>query len=408
MRILYLTPAWFGFREILFEGEVEIKGLPSFTRPLKRLIEKGHKVDFVIMHSSKAIREINIKASWLKKAQIKGFFFYNLKLPQKFLSISKYRNLIKKILETNDYDFVYAHGSSTALARSVVIDRGIPFGQRLYGTFLWNEINRLGYKKACIKHLVEYLSFRKGKSFLLVTNDGSRGDLVQKAICSKRCSYEFYYWVNGVERVEDISDEEVNRFRASLVSKEFLFYVARFDEWKRQDRAVKILHSLRERGNDIHLYLAGPPEEGNHWYFDHVMKIVSDLDLEDHVTYMGNISQRTITIMAKLALASLSLYDVCNLTNVFHELMAAGAIIIVRDDGSTKDFINHGDNGFYVQSDEEAVSIIEELLSSPQSIPSMRMSAIETSKKLVKSWDERVEMEIELIERYGNSDKLES
>ncbi|AMC94053.1 hypothetical protein AOC36_08645 [Erysipelothrix larvae] len=405
MKILYISPPLYGFWECLFEGATEINGLPSFNKPLRKLIESGHQVDIVLLHNTKNLPNFNIKASWLKREMIKECLYYENKMILRPMNIINNRRIIKRLMNDEHYDFVYGHGSATEIFRSTAHKSGIPFGQRLYGTFLWNSIEKNGLFKTKIKHYIEYNSFKTEKSFLLVTNDGSRGDLTFNAINKGNHPFDFQYWINGVNIPYSITNGELIDFKRKLVSKPFLFYVARFDEWKRQERAVRILKKLIDRGHNIHLYLAGPSEKGNTWYFEYVMDLVEELGLNRNVTYMGHIDAKTIYMMCKLSIASLSLYDVCNLTNVFHEMLAAGSVVIVKNDGVVNDFIKQDENGFVVNYEEEVVDIVEKLLLNPEISKSIRQRAIETSKTKMLNWDQRIDLEIQLITKYAKNKK---
>lgn len=401
MKILYITPPLYGFWECLFEGATEINGLPSFNRPLKKLIEDGHQVDIVILHSTEKLPEFNIQASWLNNDMIKECLFYENRLLLRPYNIIKNRRIVGNILKEGNYDFVYGHGSASEVFRTLTKKYGVPFGQRLYGTFLYDSIEKNGLFKTKIKHFIEYSSFVSKKSFLLVTNDGSRGNLAFKSINKLNKPYDFKFWINGVNSPAKLSDKALQEYKKKLVEKPFIFYVARFDEWKRQERAVRILKKLNDKGYDMHLYLAGPPEKNNSWYFNHVKNLVDQLGLERNVTFMGQVDSNTINMMCKLAIASLSLYDVCNLTNVFHEMLAAGSVIVVKNDGVVNDFINNGENGFLVNSEDEAVEIIEELILNPSIGKDIRKYAIDTSRNKMMTWEERIDKEIELITQYS-------
>lgn len=398
MKILYLTPAWYGFKEIIYDGELSVNGLPSFTMPLKGLIERGHEVHFVILHTEPDVPKLNIRVDWLKPEMFKCFCYYDLKMPGRILSILKYRRVVQDLVRKEGYDFVYAHGTSTAVVRSVVNRFEIPFAQRLYGTFLWSKIESLGYLKAIARHFIEFLSFKVSKKFLLVTNDGSRGDLVWRKMFPNGASpYEFYYWKNGVERIE-LSDEEVDFLRQGLRPEPFIFYCARFDEWKRQDRVLRIIHALKKKGKIVNCYFAGPFDTLGDHYYKYIKALAAELDISSQVIFMGGVDKRTIFIMNKLAIASLSLYDVCNVTNVFHEMMSSGALMVVKDDEPVKEYIRHGENGFLVNSDEDVVHILEDILAQPERFIAIRGNVVTSSSSLTKSWPERVADEIRLIE----------
>lgn len=366
--------------------------------PLKGLIERGHEVHFVILHTDPKVPGLNIQVDWLNESSFKAFCHYDLKMPGKLLSIMRYRRTIRELVQKEKYDFIYAHGTSTAVARGISKELKIPFAQRLYGTFLWSKISSLGYFRAAIQHLVEYLSFKTSKQFLLVTNDGSRGDLVWKKIFPNGDSpYSFHYWKNGVSRL-NLTDSEISEYKAKLKPGPFVFYCARFDGWKRQDRVLKIIHALKLKGHTVNCYFAGPFDTLGDQYYNHVRSMTEELGLVDQVVFMGSVDKKTIYAMNQLAIASLSLYDVCNLTNVFHEMMCSGALILVKNDEPIMEYIKHGVNGFLINEDSDAIEALEKILSSPDSYKFMRDNVVKSSLAITKSWDERVDDEINLIE----------
>lgn len=392
MKILYLTPAWHGFREILFNGATEITGLPSFSIPLKKLIESGHEVDIVLMHTEEKVPALNIKVDWLSSENIIDHVHYNLKNHQKLLSIYKYQKKISGILEKNDYDFVYAHGTSTAVVRRVVRRKGIAFGQRLYGTFLWDEIQKKGFLKSLLVHPVEALSFLSPKEFLLITNDGSGGDKVFNKV-SKFINpkYKFYYWINGVNKITD------PRKPTRRIKEPFIFYCARFDDWKRQDKIIEIMSNFKKENIKLDCYFAGPKENNQNNYYSKIVERVSNEGLEDRVHFMGNIDKKEISYMNKNSIASLTLYDVCNLTNVFHEMLSDGALIIAKKDEALNGFLDDEYNGFYVNTTDEATAIIRNIIKNPAEFNIIKKNALTTSSVKMSNWDLRADKEIGLI-----------
>ncbi len=402
MKILYVTPAWFGFDKMLFEGETEVTGLPSFVYPLKGLIDKGHEVDMLLMYTSDKFPSLNIKSDWVSKIRIVSCFKYELSPLKKIMSIIRYRILVSKILKSKSYDFVYAHGSSPAVIRSVVVRRKIPFAQRLYGTFIWDKFVKEGYFKVAIKHVVEYLSFTTKKSFLIATNDGSGADkVVSRIFGNKPIPYEFYYWRNGVDRI-DISTEELNKFSCNLVDQQpFIFYCARFDGWKRQDRVIKIIKLLKDQGVSLQAYFAGPYDSLGDEYYNYVLGLARDLDVIEQCHFLGSVSKKEIFIYNKLAVASLCLHDVCNITSVFHEMMASGALMLVKRDSETSNYISNRINGFLVDSDSEAASVIKEILVNRSAFDGLRRNISSLSLNMTQGWESRVKDEVELIEKHS-------
>jgi len=413
LRILYITTDYPGFSECLFQGADYPYGLPSFNKVLIGLVERGHEVNYVLIHNKKPFPEYNIKSKWFKKSDIKETLYTgNTRLSSLKFKINLI-SVVNKLLKTGNYDFVYAHGTAGAISVIPAKWNKTPYAQRLYGTFLWESILHKGKMRTLLNNISEYLIYKTPKKFLLVTNDGSRGDLVFNSIWkNKKAPYQFFYWINGVDKLNNISLEEINEFNNSLSeSKPFIFYCARFDPWKRQDRVIRIIHKLKQKGYVVNAYFAGPTKlyDNSTTYYEEILELAKKLQVEDQVRFMGNIDARSISIMNKLSICSMVLHDTCNMTNVFHESLASGAVVIAKEDGVVNDFIRNGENGFLVSSTDEenmlvedVVNIVKYLIENPKESTAIRKNAINTSNDKMLSWDSRIENEISLLEKYKN------
>ena len=396
MNILYVTTLWTGFSDILFNGGIEPKGMPAFLLPLRELIKRGYSVDFIVIHTYSDYPEYDIKIDWINKEQVVGEVVWHNKMSMKLFNIIKLYKTVESAVKTKKYDFIYSHGGSATVSRLLAKKYNIPFGQRLYGTFLYDNIIREGLLKSKITYFLEYDAFKSKKDFLLVTNDGSKGDEAYKIINKKRNPSRFYFWHNGIERMPEVTEEELNERYLMLGGHPFLFYVARIDRWKRQDEAIKILKMLHDRGQKIKLFIAG--QIFNQEYYNELLELINNLDLKNYVVFMGVINREEINIMSKLAICSFSLYDVCNLGNVFHEILSAGGIIISKNDGSLDFFIEHQKNGFLLNDINEAPQYIESIISNKEYEKELRIRAQRTSIEKMSTWEHRIDKEIKLIE----------
>lgn len=404
MNILYVTTLWTGFAEVLFDGVVEPKGMPAFLLPLKELVNRGHNVDFILLHNNISFQNYNIKIDWIKEEQIIGQVYWNNNLIMKPINIINLYKKADNIIKNKSYDFIYAHGESATVSRLIAKKYNLPFGQRLYGTFLYDYIKKNGLIKAKIFHFLEYDAFKSEKDFLLITNDGSNGDRAYKVINKARTPSKFYFWHNGIERMHEIPREILDTEYERLNKEPFLFYVARIDRWKRQDEAIKILKMLNDRGYNFKLYIAG--QIFNQKYYEELKNMIEELKLDRNVIFMGVINKEQINIMSKLSVCAFSLYDMCNLGNVFHEIFSAGGIIISKNDGSLDYFIEHGKNGFLLNDITEAPEYIETIIKDKSYEMELRFNAKSTSLNKMKTWKERINEEIELIENCNKSDRI--
>lgn len=402
MNVLYVTDAWHGFSEALFSGATSINGLPSFGRVLEKIVNDGNSVDFIVINNSNSNLQLNIGLSWIRKEQIVKIINYEQTKTSKIratieLLICCFSTVMKK-----HYDFVYAHGLVAGLSIFSAKLKRVPFGQRLYGTFLWDEYLRNAKvlnEYSLHKKYYNIIAYRYKKAFLLITNDGSRGDLAYKKICKNKAKFEFLYWINGVKRLSLTKEECGSICNNYDINPPFIFYAARFDRWKNQDRVIGIMKRMKEEGLNINCYFAGAVTVKD--YYNEVLELVKNLNLEGCVHFLGNLNYTEISAMHKAATASLALYSVCNFTNVFHEMLANGAVAIVKKDGVVDTIIRNGENGYLVGDDDgEVINIIKTLLESPIS-DNIRQNAIQTSLQYIKEWDTRVEDEVDLIKKYA-------
>lgn len=406
MNILYVTHIWPGIRDVVFNGAEHTTGMPAFSRVLKRLIDEGHHVDIVLcsFYHEDHCAKLNIKASWLCNNNIISFVpLRSVKGLKKLIWYGKgYLDLYRSVcsaLRNKQYDFVYGHGLESDAARIAANKYNVPFGQRCYGDSFWSLKQEKGLFYTCLFQPFEVLTFKTKKKFIVITDDGSNVDKAQKLLGGEHPPYEVNHWLNGVDRMPSVSEKELQQFKdGKFLKYPCLLYVARITDWKRQDLAIDLVGILKRRGIIVYLYLAGQKDSK---YFEQLMFKASELGIKDQIIYMGAILQDDICKMAKIATASLSLYDICNLGNVFHELLASGAVIISRNDGSLDRFTKNGENGFLVDDMEQAADIVEKLITDSDFSTRIRNNALSTSTKTMMTWDERIEKEIKLIEKHA-------
>lgn len=390
-KILYITPLWTGFEELLFKGVDDPKGMPAFIKPLKQIIENGDSVDIILIHSFRKLPPFEIKADWAKKINFIMMIYWPKNKILMFLAgLSLQRKLRTFLKQTKKYNFAYCHGSASSVASSVLKEANIAFGHRLYGTFFYANIEKYGFALTKFMRFYEYKAFFAPKKFLLVTDDGSKGDMVYKSLNVPLKNFDFYFWKNGVDENHKISEPKLyDRTKQSLV------YVARVSRWKRQDRAINILKMLSDANIDMNLYIAGQISEKD--YYEELKQQISDLRLEKNVFFLGPISREEANFLYKYSIASFSLYDMCNLGNVFYEMLTAGAKVIVANDGSTDDFIIDKQNGFLVTNDKEATQVILQLINEQDLGDYISSNAKDTAITMLCSWKRRVNKEVSLI-----------
>jgi glycosyltransferase involved in cell wall biosynthesis len=365
--------------------------MPAFVEPLKRLLEKGHQVDIVILSSNEL--KLNIGPEWLKKVKI--FRVDNWSFTKLFP--------LYKIIRRGKYDFIYGQGSAAGWGNMAAILARKPCGVRFYGTFLTEHLNKSRWKMFSASPL-EALTHNLPKTFMIITNDGTKGDLVNK-YCQifKKQRYAFKFWLNGVDKtglLKSKIDETIHIVEQVGLrnGNPFLFYPARYDSWKRQDLAIEILNLLKSKGySEVQLLCCGHIHDQK--YYQSLEKKIERYQLHDQVKLVEALPKSYLNLLFKKALSTFSLYNLSNLGNILIEAAISGAIIITRNDGTTDFLIKHNITGFTIESPEDAVDAIISLLTVPGKKETLSGSIQVLADSIFETWEERADKEISLIER---------
>ncbi len=410
MNILYVSPVFLGFDNMLLKGDTKETALPAYIYPLKALVERGNNVDIIFINGANLLPknpEYNIKSDWLKKCNIIDIVHWDGFI-KKFYLIHKLNKIVEKAINSNNYDFIYIHGQSGAFTMKVANKYGIPVAYRVYGlVFLYGSIKQRGILRTKLKPNLwpQYKALMLKKDFMLVTDDGSKGDYVYNVLSNGKRNCDFYFWKSGVSRFKELNDSEIKDYRDRLGIEErpFLFYFARIDSDKRQDKAIDILYKLNNKGYNFNLYIAGHVTD--YKFYQKLQDKVKQLGLKDNVFFIDALDKDEINAMCKMATASFSLYDICNMGNCFHEMLSAGAVIVASNDGSLDEFIENEKNGFLIDNLQQGVDYIIKVYEDKEYEKSIRYNAVKTSRKKMKTWEERVDDEIKLIEHYAHKNR---
>ncbi|WP_299361322.1 glycosyltransferase family 4 protein [Winogradskyella sp.] len=392
MKILYVTELWSGFEDFIVNGKTEITGMPSFMKPLKYFLESEElDIDFVVIGKDK--RDLNINVDWLKRS---NFFWVNNK---SFLKIFA----LRKIITSGKYDFVYGQGEAGGWGNIACILTKTPFGIRYYGTFLARHLND-SYLRFAMRNLLATVTYNIPKKFMLITNDGTKGDLVYQKLCVLKKLYTFNFWLNGVEKNEKI---EANTNYSELLksygikeSDTIFLYPARYDPWKRQDLAIDILNEINKKyAKAIKLVFCG--HQYNKEYLNTLEQKSKQYNLTDNIIFMDAVDAKSLRSLTQNASIVFSLYDLSNLGNVLIEASLRGALIFTLDDGTTSFLVEDGVTGISIKKDKNfvsnAASRIIEVLQDEQKSGDMKSKIRLRAQSTFLTWQERAQKEKELI-----------
>lgn len=402
MKILYFSGMPLPIENIL-KGKTKVEGFPAYYYPMYKLIKKGHDVKFIF--ASNYPGPYNVKVDWFDPnniiANLSMVYSEKKGLYRIFRGMLRVKQLLFhlwKATSKEKFDFIYAHSSMAAIAQIIGMIRGIPVGVRWYGdsNFCYADIKKIGKHRAALKHPLNWLNYKLKYEFFLTTDDHSYGDKVYEAWKVKNPSGKFYFWKTGIEMksIDECSTD------IPIPDEKYIFFGGRFARWKRQDRVIETLKELHLQNIKLHLYFAGQTEGGasSIEYIKELKDLISKYNLDEYVHFLGGVSQDTLRVFAYNSIATLIMHDIANIGNVFYETMSVGAVLVVTDDGSVRQFIKNSENGFIVDDSKDAANKIIYLLSNSEKVESIKQSAISTSKLKFLSADERFDNEVTLIE----------
>jgi len=405
LQILYVSNVWTGLEDFFFRGG-EPKGMPAFVRPLIALIERGHHVD-LLLATGDLPESIN-PATLLQDSKVRVVSWSTANPITQWRSVRRVWKHMDRMIKQKRYDFVYGQGAGPGTAANLrALHWKIPCGLRLYGTVLGIRMKQIASAAMLQrwKHraeivnwsTIEIVGWRIPKKFLLITHDGSGGDVVYEKYGRHR--YEFCHWRNGVSlpngRQRQRGPLNTNRERP------FILYVARIQRWKRQDRLLNILQQLR----DVHEVIVDAKFVGaivshNEAYYCELLKQIESMGLSEQVQFAGSLPYGTVDeyYACDQCLCAGSLYDWCNLGNAALEAVTNGAILLGAKDGTLDDIVEDGTTGYLVGDDAEAAERVLQLLRSPDRRARMRAAAARLAAERLETWDDRAKREIELVE----------
>ncbi len=401
MKVLIVSWLFSAVRDAIQKDGDCAKGMPGFLKAMKYFTEHGLDIDYVFISTVEedaSLLQQESLLSYIKREQIKDIIIKKERLNRYTKNTFLHRQIIRtvdKLVKDNQYDFIYAMTPETVCVNEYANKHRIPCGMRFFGTFLWSYLKKNGLRKTQFFMNEEIKAYNVPKAFLLTTNDGSNGNDSYNKFCKDKTFYDFHYWVNGLDRI--IVDEQRRIALQGTMSENDIMYVATITRWKRHDRAIELIKRLKERGIKSKLLLVGncPPDSFS--WKQELVEMIDRYGLNDDVEFRGSMAREDFLYLAMKSKVCALFQDTTNMGNVFHELLGVGAVILSLNDGSLDGFIENGNNGFLVNSIDEAADIAEKLIKNEIEVDTIRRNAIATSQKLLVSWDERFEKELQLI-----------
>ncbi|MFZ7224693.1 glycosyltransferase family 4 protein, partial [Avibacterium avium] len=258
---------------------------------------------------------------------------------------------------------------------------------RMYGVFITRNLESIKNRLACYQEL---LSFKFNFDLYVITNDGTQGDKAARYFGVDEDKIIFI--VNGVD------DAALNSLSVFEPNKVNLFAASRFVIWKKVDRIILAFNKVKSE--NVGLKIAGDGD-----CFDKYKNLSNS-----RAEFLGMIKNDDVLSYIQKCDIFISMYDVSNIGNPLLQALYFGKPIITYDSGATKEFLREFENNIIIipRSDNEEeiilnlVNAIEYLVSNPNEMFRMSEGIKKISHKVIKKWDERIQVELDAINELFN------
>ncbi len=361
-----------------------------------RLTEKNELID----NSDKIIDESFYVGFYFKISKIK-YLSYISKIFFWIYFNYKVKKLVLKRFKEKNFDVVYGIG---------------PLGNYLVTKTLKKRFNNslkvaryLGVASAYERYLKwnkrffaypELLSYKLNPDVTILTNDGTKGNEFLNKINPDLKN--LYFFRNGIDKTLFLQKTDQNYIREKYSLNQdikAIITVSRLSKLKRIDRSINILKQLIKIDKSFRLFIIGNGSEK-----EKLQRMVSDLELNDFVFFVGALQHKELIKYYNSADLFFSFYDTSNIGNPLLEAMLTGNCIVTLDTGGTKDFIPENVGVVIKQTEfNKAHKVIYELLQNNDKIETFKNNAKVFAESNLKDWDERIQMEIETITKHLDS-----
>ena len=379
----------------------EQAGMPSIYLGQKAFVDAGHTVRFVYPgRQNRVYRDHGIELQefkfrwpavserhiWFHRVNVK-IYWWMFMLVATFVALRTARRMRP--------DVVYGHFFAAAPVAWLIGKLfGVPNITRMYGTFLYPWLQP--FWKRMLK-FEDVLAFKIPCAYLIVTNDGTRGDDCAKALRVPENRLKF--WRNGIEKGVYEAEFDSAAFKEAMGiprADKIILSLGRLVRWKGVDRLLAALPDVLKQCPDTSVLLVGDGEDRSR-----LEKMADTLCVRHKVKFVGGVVHQETSRYMNAADLFVSLYHLSNVGNPLLEALCCGKCIVTLSNGATPKLVRDGVTAILVDENRlsELPSVMVSLLKNDTKRACMGQAARKFAIEKLQTWPERLAMEVELIEQ---------
>jgi glycosyltransferase involved in cell wall biosynthesis len=298
-------------------------------------------------------------------------------------------------------DLILAHAFHTAPWASAVGQRlGVPVVAKFFGVTLLNT-NWSPRLLHFLRHFEYYIAFRRPFARVIVLDDGTGGDEAARRLGVR--ADRFLFWPNGVDvewgELDLVPGGGDPRARERLGLEADALYtltLANLRPLKRVERVLQALAALKVQGGArVRALIGGDGSERPRLEAE-----AARLGLGDRVRFLGPVDHDRVPELMAAANIYVAPHDFTNAGLPTCEAMLCRLPVVAMDSGETRRLVGDGETGLVVPHGDVGAlaAAISRLAENPEERRRMGERGWQRARERFVSWDERVRMEIELLE----------
>ena len=304
------------------------------------------------------------------------------------LSFKKALQIAKK----NKPDVVYGYEIFGALPGYVLSKLlRVPLILRFQGTILYPHLG----KKSILPFFVHVVAFKIPADLIVITNDGTRGDLVAKYLRVPERRIRF--WFNGLSNMSrQTIDSSLLKNKLALPSNaQIVMSICRLEDWKGVHRLIEAAPDVVEKRKGVFFVIVGDGSEK-----ERLKDLANRLKVADHVIFADHVSHTDIFSYLSIADVYVTLQDLSCLSASLMDAMICGRCIVALNTGDTQKVLKNQKNGVLLEFSQLKLLpvVLLELLENDAYRVELGRKAKEYALRNFWTWDERANKEIRLVE----------
>jgi D-inositol-3-phosphate glycosyltransferase len=344
-------------------GKNDSGGLNVYVENISKQLSKNNTVVVVTAEEAKSFKKDNL--------EFRSFNLFNqgLSTEDKESYLQEFIDKLFDSLDLNSFDVIHAHyWLSGLIGRDLAskLNKPLIYTSHSFGVFLdgYNK-ERVDCEKIIMFSANAVTSSSKFEEDIILDN----------------------YTIDStkIKQITPGVDNEIFSPDLSVNRENIFLSIGRIQEQKGQIETIKFLDNFRKVENNFKCYFVGGPSgKTGHAYLENLKQTVSELNLESHINFLGNLPQEKVRDLLNKSKLLIHTSKIETFGLVAIEANAMGVPVLTNNNGSLLEIIDNNKNGLYSENllDGSVNYFVQDLLNN--NFDEIMQNCIESSKRY--SW----------------------